>query len=316
MVRLSIIIPIYNGAAHLRKLIQTIEAFTFLDFECIFVDNNSTDGSMILMNKLLGEVKFKYTILTEKKQGAGHARNWGIKHANGEFLAFLDCDDIILPRKFEKDMDILSNNDIDFVFCRTSRIYDNGYTIKHPNDGIKEGENDPPSLGYVWLKSYFKLPGTGSLVVRKEIINHLGGFNTSLTGEDAFLFIKLGLFHKGFFYNEINFHYLRHRQSTITKSNKKESGGGIRYLELRKNLYSDSQIAKDETALAFLEKQITIDLYKLNFIGEEIQIHLKDPRLKNFKPSSLLFNPVNSIINILVPKVKYNPIYQYYIRFM
>ena len=113
---LSIIIPIYNGAQFLEKLIETILAFTITDFECIFIDNNSTDNSPVLLKKLLETSSLEYSILTEEKKGAGHARNAGINNAKGKYLVFLDCDDIILPEKFEYDFEIFNKYEVDFVF--------------------------------------------------------------------------------------------------------------------------------------------------------------------------------------------------------
>src|SRR5690554_5837918 len=105
--RLSIIIPIYNGSPYLERLIRTLTAFTITDFECIFIDNNSTDDTLKKLEGLLQGSNLNYLILSELKQGAGHARNTGIKKAKGAYLAFLDCDDIILPEKFEYDFNIL-----------------------------------------------------------------------------------------------------------------------------------------------------------------------------------------------------------------
>lgn len=312
--KLSIIIPIYNGEVFLERLMQTINKFTFYDFECIFIDNNSTDNSLATLKGLVKNTSIDYLILSEEKQGAGHARNTGIKYAKGEYLAFLDCDDIILPGKFERDMEIFSNHDVDFVFCRAKRIYDNGFTLKHPIEGIKEAINEPPNLGYVWIQNYFKLPGPGSLVAKREVINILGGFNTSLTGEDAFLFIQLGLQFKGFFYDEVFFQYMRHRDSTITRSNKKENGSLKRYLELRKNLYSDSLIMNYKPAKEFLENQINKDLFKLHSSGNKIEEHLSDLKLKDFRPNLLLFNPISLLINKIVSDIKFNPFFQVYTR--
>lgn len=308
--KLSIIIPIYNGANFLERLIETIKAFTFTDFECIFIDNNSTDNSLQKLEGLLKSVSFKCSILSEKKQGAGHARNTGIKSAKGEYLAFLDCDDIILPEKFERDMEIFSNGNVDFVFCRAKRIYENGRVILHPIEGIVEGVNTSPSLGYIWLHNYFKLPGTGSLVVKRNIVESLGGFHTSLTGEDAFLFIRLGMLYNGFFYDEVLFNYLRHSQSTTSSSNRMENSALYRYIELRQNLYLDSIIQSNEKAMQILKEQLQTDILKSHQLGNDINNILRVEVRGNIKLSFLLFNPISLFINRRVPHIKYNPFYQ------
>lgn len=307
---LSIIIPIYNGALFLEKLIGTITAFTFTDFECIFIDNNSTDDSLSVLDKLLDSVVFPYLILSEEKQGAGHARNTGIRKAKGEFLAFLDCDDVILPRKFEGDIRILSNQKVDFVFCRTKRIYSHGRTLLHPIDEIVSGLNTPPNLGIIWLKDYFKLQGTGSIIVKKDVVKKLGGFQVSLTGEDAFLFIKLGLLYKGFFRNEVLFNYYRHPQSTISKRNRQNHQQLIEYLKLRLNLFMDPEVQKNNMAIKILKGQICIDLLKVHCYGLKLDTKLKREMSGIFKLPFVLFNPVSLFLNRMIPNIRYNPFYQ------
>lgn len=315
MSKLSVIIPVYNGVPFLEKLIDTVTAFTFTDFQCIFIDNNSTDNSIATLKELLQKTSLDYLILSEEKQGAGHARNTGIKNAKGEYLAFLDCDDIILPEKFERDMKIFSNHDVDFVFCRAKRFYEDGRVIKHPIEGIDEGVNNPSSLGYIWLRNYFKLPGTGSLVVKRAIVESLGGFHTSLTGEDAFLFIRLGILYKGYFYDEVLFHYLRHSQSTTSSSNREKNSSLYRYFELRQNLYLDPIIQSNEKAMQILKEQLQTDLLKLQQLGDDINNLLRDEIQSDLKLSYLLFNPLSLFINRRVPHIKYNLFFQFKQKF-
>jgi|GEM_PF-1811716 len=309
MVKLSIIIPIYNGDPFLEKLIQTITAFTISDFECVFIDNNSTDNSLAILKELLQNASFNYSILTEEKQGAGHARNTGIKNAKGDYLAFLDCDDVILPEKFERDFNILKSHDVDFVFCRAKRFYADGRIIKHPITNIKEGINTPPSLGLLWLRNFFLLQGTGSLVVKKSVVENLQGFHTATTGEDAFLFIRMGLLYRGYFYNETYFHYFRHSESTISRSNKAENGAMRRYFELRQNLFNDDIVSNNPIALHILKDQLQTDILKLHRLGGSIK-ELKSDKLKGLKLSSFLFNPLSLFINKRIPHIKYNLFFQ------
>lgn len=307
--KLSIIIPIYNGALFLERLIQSITAFTFMDFECIFIDNNSTDDSLTILKELLQNASFNYSILTEEKQGAGHARNTGIKNAKGDYLAFLDCDDIILPEKFECDFNILKTHEVDFVFCRAQRFYEDGRIIAHPITRINEGINSPPSLGILWLQNFFLLQGTGSLVIKKNVVESLYGFHSSKTGEDAFLFIIMGLLYKGYFYDKTYFHYFRHPDSTISKSNKNESGSLKRYFELRQNLFNDEIVKNNPIALHILKDQLQTDLLKLHRLGDGVK-ELKGDKLRNLELSAILFNPLSLFINRKIPHIKYNPFFQ------
>ena len=310
--KLSIIIPIYNGVSFFEKLIKSINAFTFTDFECVFIDNNSTDNSVIELEKALQNVTFDFLILFEEKQGAGHARNTGIKKAKGEFLAFLDCDDIILPEKFAYDFSVLEKQDVDFVFCRSERFYDDGRNLKNPITGIKEGINNPPTLGLLWLQNFFLLQGPGSLIAKKAVVEQLGSFHTAYTGEDAFLFIRMGLQSKGYFYDKAYFHYFRHEQSTISKSNENENGALNRYFGLKQNLFADDIVRENLEAMELLAVQLQSDLLKLQQSGVDIKPFMENEKLKNLKLSKFLFNPLSLYINSKLSHIKYDPFYQIY----
>lgn len=92
MVKVSIVMPVYNGAEFLQKSIESVSKQTLNDLELICVDDGSTDNSIDVLNELKKEYDF-IKIVQQKNQGAGPARNNGIRNANGEYIAFLDADD-------------------------------------------------------------------------------------------------------------------------------------------------------------------------------------------------------------------------------
>src|SRR5690606_10205852 len=148
------------------------------------------------------------------------------------------------------------------------------------------------------------------MVVKKSVVENLNGFHTSLTGEDAFLFIRMGLKHKGYFYNRTLFHYYRHKQSTVSKSNKDINGNLKRYFELRQNLFSDEIVRSNTVAMDILEGQLQTDLLKLHQSGSNIQNLLKSEKLQGLKLSHVLFNPLSLFINRRVSHIKYNLFFQ------
>lgn len=311
---ISVIIPIFNGEIYIRSLIDLLESITYRNFEAVFIDNNSTDNSLEELNWRLMNSDIQYQILEEKESGAGNARNKGITFSKGEYIAFLDCDDKIDPNKFAYDMAIFDANDVDFVFCRTVRYYEDGRIVKHPIDGFVEGINTSPKLGLIWLQNYFYLQGTGAIVVKKDVVQKLGGFHSMKRGEDAFFFIKLGLFNNGYFYKKEFFFYLRHSNSTVSSDNRLNDGVLLSYFNLRKNLFNDSQVFNCIDSRSILVKQLNIDLLKLQNRGYNIKLFLGDEKLHKFKRSSFLFNPVSRFINNNVFSIKYNPFFQIWIR--
>ncbi len=313
-IALSIIIPVYNGAAFIPNLISSLKQHTFKEVEYLFIDNNSADDSVSLLKALLLQTDLNYQLLNETRQGPGYARNTGIEVASGKYIGFLDCDDTVHPEKYAHDIAILETESVDFVFCRAKRFYTNGREVLHPIEGIKEGINTPPSLGLAWLVNFFRLQGTGALIAKKEVIQAMGGFHTSMTGEDAFLFIKMGLTYTGYFYDKIYFQYYRHEFSLSYRTNKSGNANLFRYLDQRMNLYADTVVKQHANALRILERQIYIDLLILHSQGINMDNYIKDERLKGLSRHFLVTNSFSLFLTKTLPHLKYNPFYQAWIK--
>ena len=114
MKKVSIISPVYNGANFLPTFINNLLGYTFQDFEIIFVDNNSSDNSVEILQAELPKTKLDYKILFEPIQGSGYTRNKGLKNAKGKYVLFIDCDDHIHPQKLEEDVRLIEQFDVDF----------------------------------------------------------------------------------------------------------------------------------------------------------------------------------------------------------
>ena len=97
MPEISVIVPLYNARKYLREAIDSVLAQTFQDFEIIVVDDCSTDGSWDLVNRLYGENDKVRLHRHECNKTAGGARNTGLIHAKGKYVAFLDGDDLYMP---------------------------------------------------------------------------------------------------------------------------------------------------------------------------------------------------------------------------
>jgi len=105
---LSVIMPVYNGERHLREAIESVLNQTFRDFELIIIDDGSIDGSVGILNSISDARIRQLTNATNK--GISYTRNRGIKEAKGKFLAWMDCDDLISPNRFEEQLDYLNQN--------------------------------------------------------------------------------------------------------------------------------------------------------------------------------------------------------------
>ncbi|MCX7973313.1 MAG: glycosyltransferase family 2 protein [Candidatus Aminicenantes bacterium] len=120
---ISVIIPTYNRAHFLREAIESVlsqSAFRSgkYDFELIVIDDGSTDGTRELVEELRGPLRYVY----QSHQGVSRARNLGLELAKGEFIAFLDSDDLWLPDKIKHQMNVMETFP-QLMGCMTEEIW-------------------------------------------------------------------------------------------------------------------------------------------------------------------------------------------------
>ena len=97
--KIDVIIPVYNRAYCLVKMVEELNQQTFSDFCAIFVDDGSTDNSLEVLRTVLPEqAHFAYRIITKENGGAASARNAGLRASTAPWIGFVDSDDGIHPR--------------------------------------------------------------------------------------------------------------------------------------------------------------------------------------------------------------------------
>ena len=116
MPKISIIIPVYNSEKCLKSCIDSVLSQTFTDFECILVDDGSVDQSPAICDEYVGRDK-RIQVLHKKNEGVSAARNDGIQAASGEYIAFVDSDDRIMPEMYRLLLEKIENEKKDVVCC-------------------------------------------------------------------------------------------------------------------------------------------------------------------------------------------------------
>lgn len=109
MKKVSVIIPLYAAEKYIAATIQSVLEQTYKNFELIIVDDGSPDKSIEVCQQFTDP---RIKIISQVNRGVAAARNNGIRHAQGEYIAFLDADDLWLPKKLEKHVDHLENQPI------------------------------------------------------------------------------------------------------------------------------------------------------------------------------------------------------------
>lgn len=123
MPKISIIIPVYNVEQYLRECLDSVRAQTFTDWESICVDDGSTDNSPSILDEYAAKDK-RFRIIRREHSNAGACRNAGIDRARGEFLSFLDSDDVFSPKMLEILHDIIERYRADISTCDMVRFRD------------------------------------------------------------------------------------------------------------------------------------------------------------------------------------------------
>ncbi len=135
----SVIIPIYNGEHHLQECLDSIAGQTYSPLEIICIDDGSTDATPDIL-AAFAERHDKVVIVQQNNQGAGHARNNGLTHAQGDYLFFFDSDDYCDTQLLEHSVTVAEQTQADFVWMPfylhdeiigRPLLFDGDFPIKH-----------------------------------------------------------------------------------------------------------------------------------------------------------------------------------------
>ena len=118
----SIITPNYNCARFIAQTIESVLAQTYTNWEMLIVDDCSTDGSYEIAQKYAEKDSRIKVFRNEKDSGAAVSRNRAIEASSGEYVAFLDSDDLWLPEKLERQLKFMQENNCDFSFTEYEHI--------------------------------------------------------------------------------------------------------------------------------------------------------------------------------------------------
>ncbi|MEX0997221.1 MAG: glycosyltransferase family 2 protein [Flavobacteriaceae bacterium] len=123
---ISVVTPVYNAALFLEETIQSVINQTYSHWELILVDDCSTDTSIEIAKGYSEKDSRIKTFQLSENQGAGIARNRGIKEAAGSYIAFLDADDLWFPEKLQKQLDFMINNNCNICYSSYQLMNEDG----------------------------------------------------------------------------------------------------------------------------------------------------------------------------------------------
>ena len=117
MLKISIIVPVYNTGEYLRECFDCIIAQTFKNFEVVVVDDGSTDDSGAICDEYARKDS-RFVVIHKENGGVSSARNRGLDEATGDYIGFVDSDDTMLPGMLEEYATIAEKYEADFIECK------------------------------------------------------------------------------------------------------------------------------------------------------------------------------------------------------
>ncbi len=200
----SVIIPNYNYSQYLREAIDGVLAQTYPEIEIIVVDDGSTDGS----REVLDSYGDRIVAIYQKNGGVSAARNNGVSQSRGEFVAFLDADDVWLPAKIERQMAVFTDDsEIGLVHVGVVEIDGAGNSLFERTDGMAGRVSE----ALLRFEGPVILGGGSGLMLPRRVFDAAGGFDTRLsTSADWDMFYRISIRYSIGFVPEILLKYRVH----------------------------------------------------------------------------------------------------------
>lgn len=212
MPKVSVIVPVYNVEEYIDKCLNSLVNQTLQDIEIIVVNDGSTDGSEEIIKRYLEQYSDKIKYLVKENGGLSDARNYGMKYATGDYIAFLDSDDYVDSTIYEKMYNKAIEENCDFVEC--------DFIWKYDNKEVKD-------CGYIYKDKHEMLANARVVawnkLIKKELIDNLNlEFPKGLRYEDIDFFYRLLPYINKFgFVKEYLIYYVQRSSSIANTQNER-----------------------------------------------------------------------------------------------
>ena len=255
----SVVIPMFNAEKYIESALDSVFNQTYTHLEVVIVDDGSSDESVEIVNNLNSDI---VRLIQQENSGPAAARNRGVKEASGQWIAFLDADDIWEVNKVEAQLASLGN--AKWGYCDS--LFMGG-----PNDGRRDSELNAKHQGMVLQQlTCANFIGTSGVIIERAVFLQSGGFDGALRSiQDWDLWLRIASEYEVSYCNQALVRYRVHSESTSRSARKTlpnhkrvidkafaVGGAAARYPHLRAktlaNSYSIcSHIAEEEGDLNF-----------------------------------------------------------------
>lgn len=182
---ISVVVPAYNYAHYLPEALDSVRAQTWSNWECVVVDDGSTDDTPVVCARYAA-LDPRFRVIRKKNAGLSAARNTGIEAAQGEWVSFLDADDIWCPGLLAQVVEIIRRGEVrlGLVGVAASQLLPDGQVVSPPAVADRE-----MTCADIVLRNRFT---SSSIAIRRAVFGEVGGFDETLrSSEDRDMWIRI-----------------------------------------------------------------------------------------------------------------------------
>ena len=234
---ISVIMIFRDAERFMREALESVLTQTYTNWELLLVDDGSRDSSSIIAQEFARKHADRARYLQHEghvNRGMSASRNLGIRHMRGAYLAFLDADDVWTPHKLSGQLSVFQSHPTAGMTYGRALIWSSwaGGKDYHCDLGVPGDQLvEPPGMLPVLLRNKAQTPMTGNVLIRRQVLDRVGGFEDSFRGmfEDQVFFAKVELVTPVYVSRACWLWYRQHPESCTATE-----GAAADYLELRK----------------------------------------------------------------------------------
>ncbi|MBP59138.1 MULTISPECIES: glycosyltransferase family 2 protein [Idiomarina] len=239
--KVSVVIPSFNHREYIEKSVMSVLTQTYKNIELIVIDDGSTDGTDILLDKL--SKKHNFTYISQENEGVCKTLNRGIQEiSTGDYICILGSDDYFHPEKVEKQLtELAQNENSEFSYTQA---------LEFDSKSSKELRRFPlrKFSGNILNEIFYRQPyAAGSIMFSRRLYNTVGGFDNNLKHEDWDFSIRCSAITQFIGINEPLFFYRSHDNNIMKTSSRHEI-----FLTKKKVLNKNSHLVSSRVWLTSL----------------------------------------------------------------
>lgn len=303
MIKISVIVPVYNVEKYLDKCLTSLVNQTLNEIEIIIVNDGSTDNSINIIKKY--EKKYKNIKAFNKKNGGlSDARNFGLKKATGQYIAFLDSDDYITFDMYEKMYNKAKSGNFDIVVCDLNYIFDNKTKKAFSNIKI-----DTYDIKKTMLDIY---PAAWNKIFKKELFDYGVTFKKNVWYEDVEFIYKLIPYVKSIGVVHEHLHqYVQRQGSIMTTYDERiyhyiDNWNGIINFYKNKNIYNEYKNELEYCYVRYIYATFIKQATRLNLedFDKAVSIAIKNVKenFPSYRTNKYFYSSLKGIYLILFNK--------------